>query len=151
MPVTLSDTHHEYFTRLKLELTSPGRLHAFNLTHSMNQYPSNLFAFIKASPFTLCGVLAYVEHLAFDLTHDHEHSLAESELIEIIGKFYFDVTILDAEPLGTHHEIDLYENWEAYAGFPLVEQMPELHRDGLLEYLHEMSIRNAWGNHTTES
>lgn len=151
MQATMSDKHHEYFTRLKKELAAPGRLHAFNLTHSMNIVPSNLFAFIKTSPFMLCGVLAYIEHVAFDVTHAHEHTLSESEFIEIVAKFYFDVTILDAEPLGTYHEIDLYENWEAYAGFPMEEQMPALRRIGLLEYIQEMAVRNKWGQNMPES
>lgn len=144
MQATLSKTHQEYFTRLKHELAAPGRLHAFNLTHSMNIRPQNLFAFVKTTPFTLCGVIAYIEHIAFDLTHAHGYAFEESEIIEIVNKFYFEVTRLDAEPLGTYHEIDLYENWEAYAGFPLAEEMPELQRDGLLAYIQEMSVRNKW-------
>lgn len=150
MSATANKTHQEYFTRLKLELEGPGRLYAFNVMHSLSIVPRNLFAFINVTPFTLCGVLAYIEHFAFEVTHDHEHSLEPSELIEIIGKFYFDVTILDAEPLGTYHEIDLYENWEAYSGFPMVEQMPELHRDGLLDYIQTMAVRNGWGQHNVE-
>lgn len=146
----VNERNAECFTQLKQELAGPRRLHAFNLTHSMNITPRNLFAFVKATPFTLCGVMAYIQHIAFDLTHKHGYALEESEIIEIVGKFYFDVTLLDDEPLGTYHEIDLFENWESYAGFPLEERMPELHRDGLLAYIQEMAIRNKWGSGTHE-
>lgn len=145
MQSRVAERNEAYFTRLQQELAAPGRLHAFNFTHSMNLFPSNLFAYIKATPFTVCGVLAYISHVAFDVTHPLGYSLEESEFIEIVNRFYFDVTLLDAEPLGTYHEIDLFENWESYAGFPLEERMPELHRDGLLAYIQEMAVRNAWG------
>lgn len=141
----LTDKQIDFFDGLRADLARACELQTYNIIHSMNDSPMNYWVQVGLPVEALCGLFAYIEHVSFDVTDSCAHSLSESEIIDIVNKFYYPVTVLDREPLsGSYYEIDLYVNWEEHASIPYQEGMPELHRDELLDYIRELSIRYDW-------
>lgn len=91
----------------------------------------------------MSGLIAYIELIAFDITAACSYSLNEEEIMEIMNKFYIEVTFLKTISCKVYDEIDLY--WKYHSNFPYKEGMPEWEREGLLDYIKEMSIRHQWG------
>jgi len=118
----------------------------YELTHKFNKEPSKYFFSLKLPANALCILIVYIEQVAFDFQYKsnrYQHTLTEDEIIELIRKFYYEVTILSAAP-DTYNEIDIYVNWEELGHLNLAEMFPELHRDELYSYIEKMAIQNNW-------
>lgn len=135
----------ELFDKLKKEYNRRGRKYVYNVIHCMNIEPKNTYVEINYTPSVMDGIIAYIQHISWEITHKCCYSLGEEEILEIINKFYTEVKDLD-KPYKSYYEIDLYENWEANASYDFENGMPKFNREGLLEYIEEMSVRNNWKN-----
>lgn len=142
----IQESHLVYFKTLKEEFEKSDKLYLYNIVHCMNIEPRNLYVSVSLTPTALKGVIAYIEHIAFEYTNSFSYSLAEKELMEVINEFYADVKYLEDEPNTKFQVIDLFYNWERHAVYPYEAGIPELHLDGMLDYIKDLSIRNKWGN-----
>lgn len=140
---TNTEKQDKLFNDLNKEYKRRGRKYVYNIIHQMNIVPKNTYVETNFTPLVMDGIMAYIQHVAWDTTHECCYSLGEDEVLEIINKFYTEVKFLD-EPYKSYYEIDLYENWEANAAFDYENSMTEFQREGLLEYIKAMSIRNNW-------
>lgn len=146
--ITVKDAN--YFRMLKAEIGKKEKMYAYNIVHEMSIEPKNLFLATNLTPDALAGIIAYIEFIAFPVTFECDVSLSEEEVLEIVNRFYREVQFLPAPPCQGYVEIDLYENWEALTHYPFDTGIPELHRDGLMAFIKELSIRNNWKRESVE-
>lgn len=138
-------TEEKYFSRLRREINNRDKSYEYNIVHWYDQPERDLFVSINLSRFALMGLIASIEKATIDYTVSKNYSLSAEEVMEIIDKYYMDVTYLEN---GTHvlREIDMFHNYAYHVQFDYEKNMPELHRDGLLDYVVDLSIRNEWIN-----
>lgn len=140
----LSHAQVEFFKGIQSELNDTQRNYSYCIDHAMNYVPNNLFININLSPKALRALIAYIEHVTFELTCKHHYSLNEHEFAELINQFYTEVEYLTEPPANDVFTIDLYAVWNEYSDQSFERGLPELYREGLLEYVYEMGIRNDW-------
>lgn len=142
---TLTKENEKYFEGLKKDLNEREQMFNYNIVHCMNFKPSNYWVSMNLNPNALEGLMVYIEQEAFEIGQlCGGYALTEQEVMEVVNEFYADVTILSERPRGKCHEIDLFCNWENLTSHPFDDGMPELYREGLFDYLEDMSIRNNW-------
>lgn len=143
----LTNKQQVFFDKLRKEWANQEVSYLYGLIHEMNIEPTCLFVYTNLTPPAMCGLIAYIEFVSFEITAAYNYSLSEEEIAEIIHTFYTEVTPLTTTtPCMVYDEIDLYWNWEYHSSFPYEQGMPEWYREGLLDYVREMSIRHQWIN-----
>lgn len=133
-----------FFNKLRAEWANQDVRYLYGLTHEMNIEPKYLFVYTNLTPQAMCGLIAYIEFVTFDITSACSYTLSEEEFIEIINQFYIPVSVIKNTPCKEFNEIDLYWNWNYHSSFSYEQGMPEWKREGLLDYVKEMAIRYHW-------
>lgn len=107
------------------------------LTHTYNVDPNRKL--YVAAPYDYETINAIIAYIQFECTElDNTYSMDESEVIEILEKFYECRSSFSAvkEEVKKAKAIDLYINWESHCGSK-VQTVEFLERDGMKVMLQE--------------
>ncbi|MFB5678792.1 hypothetical protein [Paenibacillus terreus] len=103
--------------------------HTFVLTHTYDQETRLFFFRGPYAEETMNALIAYIQHKGSEI--DMAYGMDQTEVITVLKKFY-DCSDTDLSMGAT--EIDLYINWEQWAGADLLNVAP-FEREGLDEFL----------------
>lgn len=105
------------------------------LKHTYDITPTPVIIKTTIDSKTMDLLVAYLQFKADGMKH--AYSFHQTDMANIITK-YFDIEILDSFT-GSYYEIDLYENWEHWAGEAAkVEMISQFHNVEMIKELEEL-------------
>ncbi|KAF6630616.1 MULTISPECIES: hypothetical protein [Paenibacillus] len=116
------------------ELKKSDGNHVYYLTHTYNNDPNRKLYF--KAPYDLDTINAICAYIQFECSEiEMSYSMDESEVIEILEKFYSCSSTFSADKgdVKTAQKIDLYFNWETHCGSN-VQTVSSLKRKGMDKY-----------------
>lgn len=120
-----------------LESIIGDKFYTYKFTHTYDIKPSPIYFKSKLAPNTMDLLIAFIQFEGSDI--DQEYGLGQEEVVPLLVKYY-DGESAEPKKRGVT-EINLYDNWEIWAGVSDKVMGIELFkREGLIEDLKKIII-----------